>query len=90
VSRIAITILAAIVIAAFWPLVAVALLAIAYAAHVFTLKLEVREVCRVLDDATAALTQAKEELWQTQDQIETLDRARGSAAVSFGSDKQRA
>jgi hypothetical protein len=85
VSRIAITILAAIMIAAFWPYAAVALLATAYAAHVFVLKLELREVCRVLDAATAALTQAKEDLWQAQDQIAALEGRHGRGAVNIRS-----
>jgi hypothetical protein len=48
------------------------------------LKLEIREVCRVLDDATAALTQAKEDLWQAEDQIEALEARRGRGAVNIG------
>jgi hypothetical protein len=83
VSRIAITILAAIIIAAFWPYVAVALLATAYAAHVFVLKLEIREVCRVLDDATAALTEVKKQLWLAEDQIEALEGRHSRGAVNI-------
>jgi hypothetical protein len=80
--RIAITVLAATVVAAFSPSVAVALIAMAYAIHVFSLKLELREVCRVLDAATAALTQAKEDLWQAQDQI-ALEGRHGRGAVNI-------
>jgi hypothetical protein len=83
VSRIAITILAAIIIAAFWPYVAVALLATAYTAHVFVLKLEIREVCRVLDDATAALTEVKKQLWLAEDQIEALEGRHSRGAVNI-------
>ena len=84
-SRIVITVLTAIGIATFWPYVAVALLATAYAVHVFTLKLEIREVCHVLDDATTALKQAKEDLWQAQDPIETLESRHGRGAVNIRS-----
>jgi hypothetical protein len=82
-SRIAATILTTMGIATFWPYVAVALLATAYAVHVFTLKLEIREVCHVLEEATAALTQAKEDLWQAQDHIETLEGRHGRGAVNI-------
>ena len=79
-----ITFLATTVVASFWPLVAVALLAVTYSAHVFALKLEIREVCRVLDDATAALTEAKKQLWLAEDQIEALEGRHGRGAVNIG------
>jgi hypothetical protein len=37
----------------------------------------------VLDDATAALTEAKEELWLAEDQIEALEGQHGRGAVNI-------
>ena len=52
---------------------ALALLALTYAVHVFALKLEIREVCGVLTNVTACLTEAQEQLQGAQERVEVLN-----------------
>jgi hypothetical protein len=61
---------------------ALALLALTYAVHVFALKLEIREVCGVLTNVTACLTEAQEQLQGAQERVEMLEHARGTVSGS--------
>src|SRR4051812_13924138 len=63
---------------------ALVLLALTYAVHVFALKLEIREVCHVLTNLTASLTEAQEQLQGARDRVEVLERV-GGASGSHGS-----
>src|SRR4051794_18850283 len=61
---------------------ALVLMALAYAVHVFALKLEIREVCGVLTNVTSSLTEAQEQLQGARDRVEVLERARGNVGGS--------
>src|SRR3954454_20797477 len=73
------------IIAALGVWAALALLALTYAVHVFALKLEIREVCHVLTNVTASLTEAQEQLQGARDRVEVLERVGGALRGSQGS-----
>src|SRR4051794_23066773 len=64
---------------------ALVLLALTYAVHVFALKLEIREVCGVLTNVTASLTETQEQLQGARDRVEVLERVGGAFRYSQGS-----
>src|SRR5215210_9070624 len=82
--RVAAAVIAIGIITALGLWAALALLALTYAVHVFALKLEIREVCGVLTNVTASLTEAQEQLQGARDRVEVLERV-GGASGSHGS-----
>src|SRR3954464_4305923 len=79
--RVAAAVIAIGIIAALGLWAALALLALTYAVHVFALKLEIREVCHVLTNVTASLTEAQEQLqalgigWRSSNALAVLYEA---------------
>src|SRR5436190_18019483 len=86
--RIAAAVVAIGIITALGLWAALALLALTYAVHVFALKLEIREVCHVLTNLTASLTEAQEQLQGAQDRVEVLERAPGAVRGSTGAQNE--